>query len=393
MTPKPRSKPSSSDTAGAAIRAVGSYTKIDILSGRGGLANKHFGNRVFRRLVKHNKDLYRRLKSKRKQELLVQSILLAVEAHGARFLRENKASGSWYQIEEKDVRTKVCQALREPDRMSADGYDDTSEDGTLGSESSSSSSTSSAGQEAQKRDDVCERIAAAPSRLTPPRLFRQYTAENPPHADRRIFDRVLPEDALECDDEAEAIAPTLLGIGTSMFSLSGFASSGTGAGDPAQGRLSFRLTDCATLPPSQARYGYRNTSNLLGQSHADDCFDSNNKISPFLRTESAAWSRPPPASDRARLASLFSPGAELGKMAAGALSSTAAGTAATTNPCHPYQQHLARTGVPPPPLLRATSSCGTSASLFLGAEELALDRQESSMSLDFLSFVANAASV
>jgi hypothetical protein len=344
------------------------YTKRDILFGRGGLANKHFGNKVYRRLIKHNKDLYRRLKSNQKRELLVKSILLAVESQGGRFLKADKATGTWHPVDMKEAQRKICQALREPERRPSNG-DDASEDGTQGSRTSSSASSlhSRRGlepphpQNHENDDDDASDTSSyrVPPSLSPPKLARQYTAENPPSADRRIFDRALSEGGDEdapYDEEAEAIAPTLLEFGASAFSLSGFAGTeGSTSGTTSRARHSFTYlrtsTDCfETLPPSQAcGFGYG-----MVASYNTDCYNHfNATISPVSRSEPSA-SHPFPR--------------------------------------HQNQQQQLRPHFPPPlPLVRAASS-GVS---FLGGidELLKLDRQESTSSLDFLSFVANSTSV
>lgn len=212
-------KPSSSSTAARQSRktssssstsssAVPTYTKRDILSGRGGLANKHFGNKVFRRLIRHNKELYRKLKSKRKQDLLIKSILLAVDSQGGRFLKEDKKTGQWLEIEEREAWNKTSQALREPDKK-------TGEEGEGDVEIDSDTED---GRSSERSGSVPP--VAIPMVPPPPLLARQYTAEshNPPHADRRIFER---DDLMLLDDDDEAqVAPALLEMSTSTATFS-----------------------------------------------------------------------------------------------------------------------------------------------------------------------------
>ena len=89
------------------------------MSGRGGLANKHPGNRVFRRLVQENKSLYQELSnSKRKQNMLVQSIMHACRGSGMRFLKQEKDSGAWKELDESEAWNKTSQALREKGKNS-----------------------------------------------------------------------------------------------------------------------------------------------------------------------------------------------------------------------------------------------------------------------------------
>lgn len=88
------------------------------MSGRGGLANKHPGNRVFRRLVQENKSLYHELSnSKRKQNMLVQSIMHACRSSGMRFLKQEKDSGAWKELDESEAWNKTSQALREKGKI------------------------------------------------------------------------------------------------------------------------------------------------------------------------------------------------------------------------------------------------------------------------------------
>ena len=79
--------------AAAAAAAVGkddmsiasTPTNADVLCGRGGLINKHPGNIVYRRIVDHNKKLYKQV-PKRHRNLVSQSIVRTVLNQGGRFL-------------------------------------------------------------------------------------------------------------------------------------------------------------------------------------------------------------------------------------------------------------------------------------------------------------------
>ena len=150
-----------------------SYTERDILSGRGGRTNKHTGNRVFRRLVQQNKKLYRELKSKRKQNLLIESILLAVESQESRFLKHDKDTNTWIELSAKERWEKTSQALREPDRKN------------------------SAASEVEPMVTT-----SAPPMPAPSAFHRQYTTDNPPAADPCIFDKI--------DIPTKEAAPALL---------------------------------------------------------------------------------------------------------------------------------------------------------------------------------------
>jgi len=90
------------------------YQDKDILAGRGGLANKHPGNRIFRRLVAHNKSLYQeRLRAKVQPDLIIQSILQALQDNGVRFLKHDKNTGQWNELSTQEAWSKTSQALRE----------------------------------------------------------------------------------------------------------------------------------------------------------------------------------------------------------------------------------------------------------------------------------------
>lgn len=89
------------------------FTEKDVLSGRGGLANTHSGNRVFRRLVELNKEPYRKMPGKIQKSQLVDSILMAVRSQGGRFLKLNPKTKEWYEISHKESFVKTSQALRE----------------------------------------------------------------------------------------------------------------------------------------------------------------------------------------------------------------------------------------------------------------------------------------
>ena len=86
---------------------------FSILSGRGGLTNRHPANRVYRRLIQHNKPIYQALQNKQRQVCLIQSIVKSIQASNGRFLR--KEGENWIQLSDKEAYEKVKQAIREPD--------------------------------------------------------------------------------------------------------------------------------------------------------------------------------------------------------------------------------------------------------------------------------------
>lgn len=106
--------PSSSYTTDAFIRLNNS----DIVCGRGGLANKHPGNRLLRRICNENKGLYHSSTDANFKQCLIVSILTAIQQNnGGRFLTRQK--GEWKEISEKKAKEKVAQLLRDSDESDA----------------------------------------------------------------------------------------------------------------------------------------------------------------------------------------------------------------------------------------------------------------------------------
>ena len=94
----------------------------DVLCGRGGHSNNHPGNKLFRRIIQENKEIYQELcDQSAKKQMLVSSIVQAIQHFGGRFVRKQPTSQKreggdtfvWVEISEKEARTKTTQALRE----------------------------------------------------------------------------------------------------------------------------------------------------------------------------------------------------------------------------------------------------------------------------------------
>eukprot|EP00934_Nitzschia_sp_Nitz4_P006394 Nitzschia sp. Nitz4//scaffold133_size116822//115273//115995//NITZ4_003830-RA/size116822-processed-gene-0.71-mRNA-1//-1//CDS//3329535465//6384//frame0 len=93
---------------------------FDVLCGRGGFANNHPGNKLFRCIIRENKGIYHELSEDiQGKRMLVSSIIKAIEHHGGRFLRKTTPPGSsdghWVEISHKAACSKTSQALREQD--------------------------------------------------------------------------------------------------------------------------------------------------------------------------------------------------------------------------------------------------------------------------------------
>jgi hypothetical protein len=87
----------------------------DVIFGRGGLSYNHSGNRLFRRLVEHNRGLFESCKRPAHRNFVALSIVKSVLRSGGRFLRkaDNKAGGGWKVVGVKDACLKTIQALRD----------------------------------------------------------------------------------------------------------------------------------------------------------------------------------------------------------------------------------------------------------------------------------------
>jgi len=86
----------------------------DILCGRGGMTNNHFGNKRFRKLVdQHRQDYIEASKIKKPDvaRLIVKTI--RSETPAGRFLKKDARTGKWYEISNRKAAEKASQALRE----------------------------------------------------------------------------------------------------------------------------------------------------------------------------------------------------------------------------------------------------------------------------------------
>jgi hypothetical protein len=104
------------NTATDNVDNQGDYTEMDVLCEKGGRANNHMGNRVFLRLVQRNKSHYRQMIIRRDRDMLIQSILQAIQQSGGRFRRFDKDTSQWQTVDMLSAYRKIRQALREPDR-------------------------------------------------------------------------------------------------------------------------------------------------------------------------------------------------------------------------------------------------------------------------------------
>jgi hypothetical protein len=95
--------------------------KNDILFGRGGLTNRHFGNKKYRDVINEYRQEYvdaKKVEKPRVAKRVVKKILSADFADTpVRFLKRDD-NGLWVEVDEHEAACKVSQALREKTRWS-----------------------------------------------------------------------------------------------------------------------------------------------------------------------------------------------------------------------------------------------------------------------------------
>lgn len=90
---------------------AGGPTGADVICGRGGKANTHEGNKMFRDEARRLKDWYE--SSSKSEKYAVSAFLVDfVKRNGGRFLARS-AGGKWEEVDPDDARKKASQALRE----------------------------------------------------------------------------------------------------------------------------------------------------------------------------------------------------------------------------------------------------------------------------------------
>jgi len=90
------------------------YTDKDVLLGRGGMTNKHPGNKRFRKEVENLKQWYKECGSKREKKKLSELMVDWVHSYGGRFLsKDENDDEKWVIANPQAARRKASQALRE----------------------------------------------------------------------------------------------------------------------------------------------------------------------------------------------------------------------------------------------------------------------------------------
>ena len=84
----------------------------DVIFGRGGKSYSHPGNRLFRRLIAHNKDLYESLRNPTHRQFIALSIVRSIQNSGGKFLKKQEKE-LWKTVSIKEACIKTSQALRD----------------------------------------------------------------------------------------------------------------------------------------------------------------------------------------------------------------------------------------------------------------------------------------
>lgn len=73
----------------------------------------HVGNRRFRDLIAANTDKYNNAKSRLEKSMVVHCIVEEVKKVKGRFLKQDRFSGRWYELDERQAKEKVGHAIRD----------------------------------------------------------------------------------------------------------------------------------------------------------------------------------------------------------------------------------------------------------------------------------------
>lgn len=84
----------------------------DVLFGRGGKANHHKGNGIFRELILSKGPIYHSKKNGYKRTV-ARDILQRIHAKGGRFIEKHEKSGLYHEVEDQRAMDKIAQSLRE----------------------------------------------------------------------------------------------------------------------------------------------------------------------------------------------------------------------------------------------------------------------------------------
>lgn len=99
----------------------GSFEDADVLNGRGNGTTYHKGNQRFRQSVQKNKTRFFESVGDFGRRKIQREILEEVHNNGGRFLKQNKGTGYWEELGEREALRKIGQALRDLKKSSCNG--------------------------------------------------------------------------------------------------------------------------------------------------------------------------------------------------------------------------------------------------------------------------------
>jgi hypothetical protein len=89
-------------------------TDTDILCGRGKAYSNHPGNKMFSRFVKNSLQRYVDAPKRIDKSMVVASVVSQImDVAGARFVKQDKSSGRWFQMNEDQAHEKTGHAIRD----------------------------------------------------------------------------------------------------------------------------------------------------------------------------------------------------------------------------------------------------------------------------------------
>lgn len=209
-------------------RFVTEIQPTDVLCGRGKTSFNHVGNRSFRDLIAESTQRYIDAKSRLQKSMVVHSIVEEVKKAQGRFLKQDRYSGQWFELDEKQAKEKVGHAIRDatssidPTKKMVKKRTSTaksvmSEEKAVRPDSASSmsddSSRSNASEDSSIPMDDFSNIDIEPIRHDSYEAKNSLTAL---HDDdmflRRISAVLEPEVSLEEDDSVDAYTPLRMEI-------------------------------------------------------------------------------------------------------------------------------------------------------------------------------------
>lgn len=98
------------------VRILGTeYVPVehDVICGRGNSCKNHNGNVFLRSVIGRNLPNYLTASTKTDKSIVVSQIVKEIRNEGGNFVRQDEASGEWYQVSERALREKVGQCLRD----------------------------------------------------------------------------------------------------------------------------------------------------------------------------------------------------------------------------------------------------------------------------------------